>query len=212
MNNALDSSPRRSVAQLDGGAASHRDPISMSSHAPPDAKAAVADAGVAVASAGLALGNPGLTPSNASAVMSGVVVPGVVMPDLAGLDGMRPVPTGHMTRGEVGRYGEEFAARYLEKIGWNVLDRNYRVARGELDIVALDGTTLVFVEVKTRRSVAAGSPQAAVNVSKLARLRRLAGYYLMDNAPPHRDLRIDVLGIVLLPGQPVVEHVRGVGQ
>lgn len=117
-----------------------------------------------------------------------------------------------MSRPQIGRLGEDIAAAHLAERGWRILQRNFRVARGELDIIALDGSTLVFVEVKTRRTILSGVPQAAVDQRKLRRIRHLAGYYLMEHSPPHRDLRVDVVAVMVaddLP--PEIEHVVGVG-
>lgn len=112
---------------------------------------------------------------------------------------------------ELGRAGEELAAAHLRARGWMVLERNLRLRHGELDIVALDGTTLVFVEVKTRRSFVTGVPQAAVTPTKLRRLRRLAGEYLMERSTPHRDVRIDVVAVhAQLDGTFCLEHLEGV--
>ena len=115
----------------------------------------------------------------------------------------------------VGRYGEDVAVRHLADAGWTVLARNWRHSepemRGELDIVALAHTTLVFVEVKTRRSFVTGVPQAAVTPAKLRRLRRLAGEYLMERSTPHRDVRIDVIAVhAHLDGVFSLEHLEGV--
>lgn len=116
-----------------------------------------------------------------------------------------------MTRPQIGRLGEDIAAAHLVARGWRVLHRNHRIARGELDIIALDGPTLVFVEVKTRRTILSGVPQAAVDQRKLRRLRLLAGYYLMEHSPPHRDVRVDVLAVMVSDdGPPEIEHVVGV--
>lgn len=121
-------------------------------------------------------------------------------------------PVRQMTRPQIGRLGEDIAAAHLAASGWQVLERNVRIARGEIDIVALDGPTLVFVEVKTRRTTLSGVPQAAVDDRKLRRLRLLASAYLMDHCPPHRDLRIDVLAIMVSDdAEPEIEHLRAVG-
>src|SRR5215472_16729957 len=75
---------------------------------------------------------------------------------------------------ELGRQGEQLAAEFLQAAGFLILDRNYRCAEGELDIVAADQRVLVACEVKTRSSSAYGSPIEAITSSKLRRLRRLA--------------------------------------
>jgi putative endonuclease len=117
----------------------------------------------------------------------------------------------------VGRYGERVALRHLESAGWAVLDRNWRSPErecpGELDVVARDGTSLVVVEVKTRRGRRYGTGVEAVTPAKLRRLRRLAGVWLATcrGADPPDEVRIDVVSVELGPaGAPRVEHVRGV--
>jgi putative endonuclease len=113
----------------------------------------------------------------------------------------------------VGRFGEDLAARHLERAGLEVLDRNWRCASGELDIVAAEGDTVVFVEVKTRSSTGFGLPAEAVTPRKLARLRRLAVLWLAERPDDQRwpEVRFDVVSIVrLAPGGPSVDHLRGV--
>ncbi len=111
----------------------------------------------------------------------------------------------------VGRYGEDVAARYVQDAGWQVLDRNWRGADGELDLVALDGSALVTVEVKTRSGVGFGYPAEAVTARKVARLRRLTAQWVAAHDVRPRSIRIDVIG-VLLPrsGAAQVEHLVGI--
>ena len=87
----------------------------------------------------------------------------------------------HKVASEVGAYGERLAARYLAEAGLEVLDRNWRCAQGEVDIVALDGDCLVVCEVKTRRGQGFGDPVEAVTWRKAARLRRLAACWLAEH-------------------------------
>ncbi|AEG43963.1 YraN family protein [Isoptericola variabilis] len=115
----------------------------------------------------------------------------------------------------VGRYGERVAARHLEERGWQLLDRNWRGTRGELDIVARDGDALVAVEVKTRTGDGFGHPAEAVTADKLRRLRRLTGEWLARHAdaggPRFREVRVDVVAVVLpRAGAARVEHLEGV--
>lgn len=112
----------------------------------------------------------------------------------------------------VGLYGEKLAVRYLEAQGFTILDRRWRCARGEIDVVAVDDCCLVVCEVKTRRSVTAGTPVEAITPSKLARLRLLTGLWLQQQEVSWREVRIDVV-TVLLPkrGMGHVEHLRAVG-
>ncbi|NCT92235.1 YraN family protein [Cellulomonas sp. APG4] len=111
----------------------------------------------------------------------------------------------------VGRYGEEVAAAHLVRAGWEVVDRNWRGASGEIDIVALHGEELVVVEVKTRTGTGYGHPAEAVTPAKLARLRRLAGQWLAAHELRPRGVRIDVLAVLVRRGgTPSVEHLVGV--
>ena len=115
-------------------------------------------------------------------------------------------------RAALGRYGEELAARYLREQGMEVLERNWRCAHGEVDIVARDGTCLVVCEVKTRRGAAFGDPVEAVTVAKTMRLRRLVGAYLHERGGHAGSVRIDVVGVLCEAGRPPrLRHVRGVG-
>jgi putative endonuclease len=111
----------------------------------------------------------------------------------------------------VGEFGERLAAEHLRADGMQILDRRWRCALGEVDIVAVDGTCLVVCEVKTRRSVLAGLPVEAVTPRKLLRLRRLTGAWLAAQDEHWDDVRIDVVS-VLVPrrGAPQVEHLAGV--
>lgn len=115
-------------------------------------------------------------------------------------------------RATLGRYGERMAERYLRERGITVLERNWRCALGEIDLIALDGDCLVVCEVKTRRSTTYGSPVEAVTVVKLARLRRLAATWLTEHDTHVGDVRVDVIG-VLRPrrGACRIEHLVGVG-
>lgn len=116
-------------------------------------------------------------------------------------------------RRALGAHGEDAAVRFLQRAGLVVLERNWRCRAGEIDIVALDdkASTLVIVEVKTRRSTAFGSPIEAVTVAKAARLRRLAAAWLAAHPIGVRDVRIDVVGILVdRSGYLSIEHVEGV--
>ena len=111
----------------------------------------------------------------------------------------------------VGQYGERVAAAFLVDRGWRLLDRNWRCAEGELDIVALDGDALVVVEVKTRTGDGFGHPAEAVTAAKLARLRRLAGQWLASHDVHPVGVRIDVLAVRVGGRGPArVEHLVGV--
>ncbi len=112
---------------------------------------------------------------------------------------------------ELGRRGEQIAAAFLERDGYAIVERNWRCAQGEIDIVARQGGETVFVEVKTRSSVAFGHPLESITARKLARLRRLAGAWCEEHPESTRRVRIDAIGIVAPRGaEPTVEHLERV--
>ena len=118
----------------------------------------------------------------------------------------------HLSTRALGEYGERLACRYLLSQGLTILDRNWRCSRGEIDIVALDGRSLVVCEVKTRTTEAFGAPFEAVTWTKRRRLRRLAGLWRdgHPDAAPGAALRIDVISILRPPeGRARLEHLRG---
>jgi len=84
-------------------------------------------------------------------------------------------------RQKTGRYGEALAERYLLKSGYKTVAKNWRCAAGELDIIARQGETLVFVEVRTRRSAQLGSPEESITPAKQAKLTELAYTFLAEN-------------------------------
>lgn len=102
-------------------------------------------------------------------------------------------------RAELGRWGEDLAARELRRRNYRILDRNVRVGRGELDIVASDRDATVFVEVKTRRDKAFGGARAALTPSKGRQLARLAQTYLRQHPSRAGAYRIDVVAIDVDP-------------
>lgn len=112
---------------------------------------------------------------------------------------------------ELGRRGEHLAAEHLEAAGMTIVDRNWRCALGEVDLVARTGATLVFVEVKTRSGEGFGHPFESITPRKLARLRRLAAAWC-DETGSHADLiRIDAISVLAPPaGAVLVEHLEGI--
>jgi putative endonuclease len=113
------------------------------------------------------------------------------------------------TGNAVGTYGERVAARALTTAGMSVLDRNWRCRAGEIDLVARDGPTVVFCEVKTRRGDAYGTPAAAVGVAKVRKLRLLAAAWLAEHPQVRGEVRFDVVSVHLNPAGPAtVEHLR----
>lgn len=114
--------------------------------------------------------------------------------------------------GALGAYGERVAARHLTAQGMVVLDRNWRCDQGELDLVLRDGVALVGCEVKTRTSLAHGSPHEAVTDAKLARLQGLLQRWMRDHGVHPAETRVDLVAVLRPPrGRALVEHVRGIG-
>lgn len=107
-----------------------------------------------------------------------------------------------LSNAQLGALGEEMAATFLLRCGYKILDRNWRdpgPTRGELDLVCLDGSVLVTVEVKTRRSATYGHPSLAVDDRKIDQLRRLTAAYLSKAALRPSEIRFDVVSILLEP-------------
>lgn len=113
-------------------------------------------------------------------------------------------------RRDLGRSGEDAAARHLESLGWQVLERNWRCREGEIDLIAADGATVVIVEVKTRQSTRYGRAIEAVTPTKLARLRGLGARWAAERDVRCASLRIDVVGLERVNGTWQVDHRRGV--
>ena len=108
----------------------------------------------------------------------------------------------------IGKYGEDLACLYLQKMGYKIVERNFRIRGGEIDIIARDGKTLVYVEVKTRTSHKFGLPEESVNYHKIKFLERAAKFYRLQrkNLP---DLeRIDVVSIDLSGSKPIIKLIK----
>ena len=112
----------------------------------------------------------------------------------------------------LGRRGEQLAVEHLQRAGLRILDRNWRCADGEIDIVAAERRALVVCEVKTRSGVKYGTPLEAITRQKRNRLRRLAIRWLVAHGILFDEIRIDVVGVLRSEsGEFSVDHVRGVG-
>ena len=112
---------------------------------------------------------------------------------------------------DLGRAGEQLAVDHVTALGWRIIERNWRCAQGELDIVADDGEATVVIEVKTRSSVDYGHPFDAITPRKLARLRRLAGAWCAGQPVAPRRVRIDIIGVVARRDGISLDHLRSVG-
>ncbi|MCK4660462.1 MAG: YraN family protein [Phycisphaerae bacterium] len=103
--------------------------------------------------------------------------------------------------------GEKLSARFLRRQGYRIVIRNYVCPVGEIDLVALDGQSLVFVEVKTRCRDTVSNPESAVNFHKRRQITATANYYLLQTGAQNRPCRFDVVAVVLRDGlAPEMEH------
>jgi putative endonuclease len=98
----------------------------------------------------------------------------------------------------LGDRGEDAAAAYLARVGMTVVERIWRTKAGEVDIVALEGDDLVLVEVKTRRTAKAGTPEEAVTPAKQRRYRRIAESYIAHAGLDSVTVRFDVISILVI--------------
>lgn len=99
----------------------------------------------------------------------------------------------------LGRLGEELAVRHLQRLGYVILERNYRCPNGEVDIIARDRERLAFVEVRARRSTAFGTPEESVTALKQTRLATVARNYLQEKGYTDVDWGIDVVAVEFTP-------------
>ena len=113
-----------------------------------------------------------------------------------------------MKKKELGRRGEELALRFLKKSGYKIIERNYICKMGEMDIIAQEKDTLVFVEVKTRTSMAFGPPQLAVTKFKQRQMSKVALCFLKEKKLEDVKARFDVVAIILRPSGEEIELIR----
>ncbi|MEO0082948.1 MAG: YraN family protein [candidate division WOR-3 bacterium] len=107
----------------------------------------------------------------------------------------------------LGKQGEKLAVKFLKTIGYKILAQNYRCALGEIDIIAQDKNTLVFIEVKTRKSDVITKPFESIGQRKQLKLRSLAEFYLQEKEVFDREIRFDVLSIVHTNKGNEIEHI-----
>jgi putative endonuclease len=110
----------------------------------------------------------------------------------------------------LGAHGEDAACAQLEASGYRILSRNYRCPHGEIDIIALDGEVLVFVEVKSRTASRYGSPRDAVTPAKRRKMARAASHYMLAHLEAECAYRADIVEVGLLRGSvAAVRHLQG---
>lgn len=113
------------------------------------------------------------------------------------------------SRDELGRRGEDEAARHLKSLGYRIVGRRERVLRGDIDIVALDGRTVVFIEVRSKSDTAHGHPAETVGARKQKRIAELAAAYIRRHKLEDQSVRLDVVAVTFpATGRPVVEHYQ----
>lgn len=112
---------------------------------------------------------------------------------------------------DLGKTGELKAVAYLDRKGYQILQRNFRCRFGEIDVIAMDGDVLCFIEVKTRTTLRHGLPCEAVTEKKMLHIRRCAQVYLSRHRPACRGVRIDVAEVLLYKGSFYVRIIRNAG-
>jgi putative endonuclease len=112
-------------------------------------------------------------------------------------------------RRERGQLGEREAERFLSAQRYTIIARNYRCPFGEVDLIAVDRQTIVFVEVRTHTGETFGDPLASVNARKQRQIAKAALQYLSRNHLFDREARFDVIGIRWEAGHPHLTHVKG---
>ncbi|MBL8816192.1 MAG: YraN family protein [Planctomyces sp.] len=110
----------------------------------------------------------------------------------------------------LGNRGEAASAEFLESLGYRIIARQFRTIHGEVDLIALDGVTVVFIEVKTRSSQHKGQPFEAVNAVKQRKLTLAALVWLTQNRRLNQSVRFDVLSLIWTEGaaKPEIQHFR----
>ena len=109
---------------------------------------------------------------------------------------------------ELGKWGEDVAAAYLERQGYTIIERDWKSGHRDLDIIALDGDTVVFVEVKTRSNRMFTDPEMAVDYQKIRHLQQAANHYIKYRHINH-DIRFDIITVVgTMNDSPAIDHIK----
>ncbi len=111
------------------------------------------------------------------------------------------------SRQRLGKSGEEKIAKYLKRNGYSIIIKNYRCKLGEIDIIAKDGSDLVFIEVKTRSGLSHGSPAEAVNKRKQRQISRAAQCYLAEQQLFDSPARFDVISVLSNNSNHHIDHI-----
>ena len=110
---------------------------------------------------------------------------------------------------ELGTWGEALAARFLERKGYTILERDWKSGHRDIDIIATDGAMVIFVEVKTRSNRVFGEPEEAIDYQKLRNLRAAINHYVKYRRI-NQDIRLDAITVVGTPdrGEPEITHIQ----
>ena len=111
-------------------------------------------------------------------------------------------------RHEIGKEGENIATKYLENLGYTIIERNFMARQGEIDIIAKDKEEYVFIEVKTRSSNLFGEPIEAVNKPKQKHLINTVKYYIYLNQLENEFIRLDVIEVYLKEESYRINHIK----
>jgi putative endonuclease len=113
-------------------------------------------------------------------------------------------------RQDIGRYGEDRAAIYLQDHGYEIIERNWRSRSGEIDLIARHKGRFVFVEVKTRNGSGYGHPFEAITRAKMSRMRRLVAEWCASRQLPAIRVRLDAISVLITGGRVLIEHLKEV--
>lgn len=111
-----------------------------------------------------------------------------------------------------GKKGEETASEYIQNLGYKIIERNWHYSKNaEIDIIAEDNGTLVFIEVKTRTTLNYGHPFEAINHTKIQKIHKAILGYLSKSEKKYKTFRFDGIAIIGLKN-PIIEHIKNIGQ
>jgi putative endonuclease len=109
---------------------------------------------------------------------------------------------------QIGNKGESLAEDYIKRKGYEVIHRNYRCKLGEIDIIAKDGDTIVFIEVRTKQNENFGSPQDSVTSTKISKISKTALSFIQEKNLSGYSYRFDFIAITFSQGKPNIEHIE----
>ena len=109
---------------------------------------------------------------------------------------------------ELGRAGEEIAREYLENLGYQILEKNYRCKHGEIDLIAKKDNVVIFIEVKTRKSTSYGDPEESINSLKIKKIRSSANHFICFKNLYDFDISFEVISIKLHSGKYFIKHIK----